>query len=61
MGLGSKPMGTATTCFGEFTDINLVFVYISNDETLTFYLKHGFPFRHDMFNGFITAVYKYRK
>jgi len=61
LGLGDRLMDTAMAWFGGFSDINLVFVYISNgnDAALKFYMKHGFTFSHDMFGGFITAVYKY--
>jgi ribosomal protein S18 acetylase RimI-like enzyme len=63
MGLGNKLMEIAMAWFDGFPDINLVFIYISNgnDEALKFYLKHGFTFSHEVFGGFITAVYKYIK
>ena len=61
MGLGTRLVEMAMEWFGGFPDVNLVFIYISNgnDEALDFYLKHGFTFSHDVFGGFITAVYKY--
>ena len=63
MNLGSRLMDMAMAWFGGFPDINLVFVYISNgnNEALDFYLKQGFKVSHEVFGGFITAVYKYIK
>jgi len=61
MGLGTKLFGMAMEWFKGFPDINLVFIYISNgnDAALDFYLKQGCTFSHDVFGGFIKAVYKY--
>jgi len=61
MGMGTKLFEMAMAWFKGFLDINLVFVYISNgnDTALHFYLKQGCRFSHDVFGGFIKAVYKY--
>jgi len=61
-GLGVKLLERAMTWLESFPDVGLTFVYISNGNlaALEFYLKHGFTFSHDVFGGFIQAVYKYR-
>jgi hypothetical protein len=47
----------------SFKDVDLVFIYVSNgnDAALHFYLSRGFTFSHDVFGGFIKAVYKFKK
>ena len=47
----------------SFADVNLTFIYISNgnDEALNFYLSRGFTYSHDVFGGFIKAVYKFTR
>ena len=59
-GLGRKFMDMSMEWFASFTDLDLVFIYISNGNksALDFYLKYGFEYSHDVFGGFITAVYK---
>ena len=63
MGLGGKLMDISMEWFAGFPDIDLVFIYISNGNAaaLDFYKKHGFKYSHDVFGGFITAVYKFIK
>jgi GNAT superfamily N-acetyltransferase len=63
MGLGARMLKMAMEWFGGFSDINLVFVYISNgnDAAYDFYLKHGFAFSHDVFGGFIKAAFQFVK
>ena len=58
-GLGSQLLSVAMEWFASFSDVNLVFVYISNgnDRALAFYEKYGFVFSHDVFGGFIKAAY----
>lgn len=59
-GLGSKLLYIAMEWLESFPDAGLTFVYISNgnDAALEFYLRHGFTFSHDVFNGFIKGAYK---
>ncbi len=61
-GLGSRLFEMAMEWLESFSDVNLVFVYISNgnDSALQFYLNHSFTFSHDVFGGFIQAAYKQR-
>ncbi|MDR3264958.1 MAG: GNAT family N-acetyltransferase [Synergistaceae bacterium] len=61
MGLGSKLFGMVMDWFGSFPDISLVFIYVSNgnDAAFDFYLKQGFIFSHDVYGGFIKAVYRF--
>jgi GNAT superfamily N-acetyltransferase len=63
VGLGSKLFERSMEWLESFTDVDLVFIYISNgnDAALQFYLSRGFTFSHDVFGGFIKAVYKYKK
>jgi ribosomal protein S18 acetylase RimI-like enzyme len=60
LGLGSQLLGMTMDWIGGFPDIDLVFIYISNgnDAALDFYLKNGFQYSHDVFGGFIKAVYR---
>ncbi len=61
IGLGSKLFDLAMEWLESFMDVPVVFIYISNgnDEALDFYLKRGFTFSHDVFGGFIKAVYTF--
>lgn len=61
-GLGSRLFSLAMSWLESFSDCGPTFVYISNgnDEAYTFYTKHGFVFSHDVFDGFITAAYKFK-
>ena len=63
MGIGSKLFDMAMEWLESISDVELVFIYVSNgnDEALDFYLKRGFDFSHDVFGGFIKAVYKLKK
>jgi GNAT superfamily N-acetyltransferase len=58
--LGSKMLDMAMEWLESFSDVELIFVYISNgnDAAMDFYLKHGFIFSHDVYGGFIKAAYK---
>lgn len=62
MGLGSKLFSMAMEWLESFEEAELVMIYISNgnDAALEFYLSRGFTFSHDVFGGFIKAVYKRR-
>jgi ribosomal protein S18 acetylase RimI-like enzyme len=57
--LGETMMGMAIEWFKSFADIEYVFVYISNgnDGALSFYKKYGFEHSHEVFGGFIHALY----
>ena len=59
-GLGSQLFKQSMLWLESFPDVDLIFTYISNgnDAALKFYLSHGFTLSHDVFGGFITAVYK---
>lgn len=61
--LGSKLFKMALDWLESFGDVNLIFIYVSNgnDAALEFYLKQGFTYSHDVFGGFIKAVYKSKK
>ncbi|MDR3231814.1 MAG: GNAT family N-acetyltransferase [Synergistaceae bacterium] len=61
MGLGSRLFGMAMDWFWSFPDISLVFIYVSNgnDAAFDFYLGQGFTFSHDVYGGFIKAVYRF--
>lgn len=63
MGLGSKLFQMSMEWLESFSDVDLVFIFVSNgnDEALKFYLDRGFTFSHDVFGGFIKAVYKFKK
>ncbi|REE83954.1 acetyltransferase (GNAT) family protein [Paenibacillus taihuensis] len=60
MGLGSKLFGMAMEWLESFEDVDLIMIYISNgnEAALDFYLSRGFTFSHEVFGGFIKAVYK---
>ena len=61
-GLGSKMIQMAEDWMFGFSDVDLIFVHVSNgnEEGYDFYIKHGFIFSHEVMGGFIKAVYKYR-
>jgi len=63
MRLGSKLFQMAMEWLESFSHIDLIWIFISNgnDAALDFYLRRGFTFSHDVFGGFIKAVYKARK
>jgi ribosomal protein S18 acetylase RimI-like enzyme len=60
MGLGGKLMDMSMEWFKTMPDIDIVFVYISNgnDGAIKFYKRHGFEHSHEVFGGFIHALYK---
>lgn len=62
MGLGSRLFAMSMEWIESFPDVDLVFTYVSNgnDAALNFYLRHGFTFSHDVFGGFIKALYKFK-
>lgn len=59
--LGSRLFDMSMEWFESFDDVELIFIYVSNgnDDALRFYLNRGFTYSHDVFGGFITAVYKF--
>jgi ribosomal protein S18 acetylase RimI-like enzyme len=63
MGLGSKLFDLSMEWLESFLDVDLIFIYVSNgnDAALNFYLSRGFTFSHDVFDGFIMAIYKFKK
>ncbi|KIL35028.1 GCN5 family acetyltransferase [Cohnella kolymensis] len=63
MGLGSKLLEMSMEWLESFPDVDLIFIYVSNgnDAALNFYLSRGFTFSHDVFGGFIKAIYKFKK
>ncbi|MGZ4030894.1 MAG: GNAT family N-acetyltransferase [Tumebacillaceae bacterium] len=63
LGLGSKLFDMSMEWLESFDDVDLLMIYVSNgnDAALDFYLSRGFTYSHDVFGGFIKAVYKLRK
>lgn len=63
MKLGSKLFALSLEWLESFADVDLIFVFVSNgnDPALHFYLNRGFAYSHDVFGGFIKAVYKSKK
>ncbi len=61
-GLGDKLFAMSMEWLESFPDVDLIFVYVSNgnDAALDFYRKRGFAFSHEVFGGFITALYKFK-
>lgn len=59
-GLGSKLFEMAMDWLESFDDVDVIFVFVSNgnEAALKFYLSRGFTYSHEVFDGFITAVYK---
>ncbi|WP_239624133.1 GNAT family N-acetyltransferase [Paenibacillus sp. H1-7] len=59
-GLGSKLFEMSVEWLESFNDVHLIFIYVSNgnDTAFDFYLSRGFTYSHDVFGGFIKAVYK---
>ena len=60
IGLGRHVVELAMEWFDSFDDVNVILIHVSNgnDAALRFYLNNGFTFSHDVFGGFIQAVYK---
>jgi ribosomal protein S18 acetylase RimI-like enzyme len=63
MKLGSRLFEMSMQWLESYEDVGLIMIYISNgnDAALKFYLDRGFLFSHDVFGGFIKAVYKRKK
>ncbi len=63
MGLGSRLFEMSMEWLEGFPDVDLILIYVSNgnDDALSFYLNRGFTFSHDVYGGFIKAVYKFKK
>ncbi|NBD25178.1 GNAT family N-acetyltransferase [Paenibacillus glycinis] len=62
LGLGSKLFGMAMEWLDSFSDVDVIFIFVSNgnEAALDFYLGRGFAFSHDVFGGFIKTTYKRR-
>lgn len=62
-GLGKKMIDLSMEWFRNFSDVNLILVHVSNgnDEAYNFYIKKGFKFIHDILDGFIKCLYKYKE
>lgn len=60
LGLGSRLFNQAMAWLESFDDVDVIFIYVSNgnDDALKFYANKGFQYSHDVFGGFITAMYK---
>ncbi len=59
-GLGSRLFNLSMDFFHSFKYLDLVFTFVSsgNDDAYNFYIKHGFTYSHEVFAGFIKALYK---
>lgn len=59
-GLGSELFERALEWLDGFPGVDVVFIFVSNgnEAALRFYLDRGFTFSHDVFGGFIQAVYR---
>jgi GNAT superfamily N-acetyltransferase len=62
-GLGSKLFDMTMDWLESFSDIGLIYVFISNgnDDAYHFYIRHGFAYSHDVLGGFIKALYVRKK
>ena len=60
MKLGQKLMDMSMEWFASLPGIDVVFVYISNgnDGAVGFYKKYGFEYSHEVFGGFIHAMFR---
>lgn len=60
--LGSRLFERAMAWLDGVPDADPIFIYVSNgnDAALRFYLSRGFAYSHEVFGGFIHAVYKKR-
>lgn len=60
--LGSRLFERAMAWLESAPDADPIFIYVSNgnDAALRFYLSRGFTYSHEVFGGFIHAVYKKR-
>ena len=61
--LGSKLFDQSIEWLESVPDLDAIFIFISNgnDAALNFYLNRGFTYSHEVFGGFIKAVYKVMK
>ncbi|MCL2873938.1 MAG: GNAT family N-acetyltransferase [Defluviitaleaceae bacterium] len=59
IGLGYKFIEKSLSWLRNFSEVKYILVYISNgnDDALKFYQNNGFKFSHDVFGGFITAMF----
>jgi len=62
-GLGSKLFEMSMEWLENLPEVDLIFIYVSNgnDVALNFYLSRGFTFSHDVWGGFIKALYRFEK
>jgi ribosomal protein S18 acetylase RimI-like enzyme len=62
MGIGSTLFEMSMAWLESFPDIDLTLIYVSNgnDAALKFYLDRGFIYSHEVFGGFIKALYKFK-
>lgn len=58
-GLALELLNQALYWLKSFKDIKIIFAYISNgnNKALDFYLKNGFIYSHEVFDGFIKTTY----
>ncbi len=59
-GAGQKLFDMAMDWLKSFEDCKIILIHVSNgnENAYKFYEKNGFTFSHDVFGGFIKAVYK---
>lgn len=60
MKIGSKLCDMSLKWFKSFSDVSYIFVFVSNgnEDAFNFYKKQGFIYSHEVFGGFIKAMYK---
>ncbi|MBP6282296.1 MAG: GNAT family N-acetyltransferase [Leptotrichiaceae bacterium] len=58
-GIGKELFEKSMKWLKSFNEVNYIFAYISNgnDSALDFYLKNGFKYSHEVFDGFIKTTY----
>jgi len=63
LGLGSQLFSMSMDWLESLPDVELIMIYVSNgnDAAMNFYLSRGFTFSHHVFDGFIHALYKWKK
>ncbi len=59
IGLGAQLFNMSEEWMNSFDDVKYTFIYVSNgnDNAFAFYKNHGYTFSHDVFGGFIKAMY----
>lgn len=59
LGIGKKLFDETMKWFKRFSDVEIVFAYISNgnEKALNFYLENGFKYSHEVFGGFIKTTF----